>query len=313
MTASLPRPLISAIVTTKDRPDFIVRSAASVLAQTYRPLQLIIVDDGSEMPVTRDMFDPPGDIRLTILRNERSGGVSVARNRGVHAAEGAFIAFLDDDDLWLPQKLAWQIQGLLASSPTVKVCGCQLSVVDGSGALVAEPDRPESREETIASLVLSDENMTPSTLMFDHQCFVDLGGYREDMPAAEDRELLLRFLLRHDIVVLPDRLVHFTEHRGERLTRNSEAMFAGEVAYLDFVSRNIAALGIDRRQALGYRHAKVGHQAMLARRWRIGLKHFLAGVLHCPFDKRVSGGALLSLLGPGLYRRLIVLRLARLR
>jgi glycosyltransferase involved in cell wall biosynthesis len=313
MTISLYNPLVSAIITTKDRPHFIDRSAASVLAQTHRPLQVIIVDDGSEVPIERASFVVPEDVQLTILRNERSAGVSAARNRGVNSSEGEFVAFLDDDDRWLPQKLERQVQRLRACSPQVKACGCQLTVVDDDGALVAKPDRPNSREDIIVSLVLADENITPSTLMFERRSFIDLGGYREDMPAAEDREFLLRFLLKYDIVILSERLVDFTEHRGTRLTRNTAAMLAGELAFLDFVSCNLAALGIDRGRTLGYRNAKVGHQAMLARRWKVGLKHFLIGLYHYPFDKRVSGGSLLSLLGPRLYWKLTALRSARLR
>jgi glycosyltransferase involved in cell wall biosynthesis len=306
------RPLVSAIITTKDRPGFLARSIASVFAQSYPELELIVVDDGSAKPITLDATNA-GDIPVTILRNERPAGVSAARNVGVRTAAGRFVAFLDDDDQWTETKIAQQIERLTSVPGRFSACGCQLTIVDENGAHVAEPNRPYRREEILSALTLADENLPPSTLVFDRQCFLKLDGFREDMPAAEDREFLLRYLMQRDIVILPERLVRITEHKGERLTRTSHVMLAGELKYLDFIAENIHAFGVGRKHVLGYRHAKVGHEAMLAREWRTGMKYFFQGLLRYPFDKRVVGGALLSLLGPQMYRRLIAVRMARVR
>jgi len=304
--------IASVVIPTKNRPEFLARAAASVAAQTYRPLELIIVDDGSRSPVSADIVGPLDGVELKILRNAQSKGVSSARNMGARAAQGRFVAFLDDDDQWLADKLANQIDCILASDGRLGGCGCQMRVVDTEGRLIDEPVRSLKRAEIVAGLVLSDENIVPSTLLFERNKFLDLGGYREDMPVAEDCEFLLRFLLSHDFTVLPDRLVNFTEHGGERLTRNLAAAFEGEAMYLDFVVQNRAALGAGRR-VVGYRHAKLGHHAMLVRKWGPGLRHFLSGMRLYPIDRRICGGMLLSLLGPQIYRRFMSLRMKRIR
>ncbi len=305
--------LVTAIITTKDRTDFLRRAVSSVLQQTYRPLELVIVDDGSATPVSKEMFETPESIDLRIVRNERAKGVSAARNLGVSKAKGRFVAFLDDDDKWLAYKIERQVNLLASQADEVMACGCQISIVDHNGNFTSNPERPSLPNDIIASLTYSDENITPSTLMFHRQTFIGLGGYREDMPTAEDREFLLRFLLRHGLYVLPERLVQFTEHKGERLTRNSDAMFVGELKYLEFVRAHAGPLGVNQRRAVGYRHAKVGHQAMLAGRWRIGIANFVRGLMIYSFDKRIIGGLLLALLGPTLYYKLISLRIERIR
>ncbi|MEP5938285.1 MAG: glycosyltransferase family 2 protein [Erythrobacter sp.] len=305
--------LVTAVITTKDRPEFLRRAVSSVLTQSYRPLELVIVDDGSASPVTEEMFQRSNDVELRIVRNESARGVSAARNFGVSNARGRFVAFLDDDDRWLADKVERQVNLLASRSDEVLACGCQITIVDHNGNNISDPERPTLPEDIIASLTYSDENITPSTLMFDRQTFIELGGYREDMPAAEDREFLLRFLLRYGLEVLPERMVQFTEHKGERLTRNSDAMFLGELKYLEFVKAHAGPLGVKQHRAVGYRYAKVGHQAMLAGRWLIGLENFTRGMLTYPFDKRIVGGWLLALLGPNLYYLLISLRIERIR
>lgn len=313
MTDKNKEMLVTAIITTKDRPDFLSKAVSSVLAQTYRPLELIIVDDGSAIPVVERVFENPGSVAVKIIRNETSNGVSSARNCGVSQANGHFVAFLDDDDQWAAKKIEKQAGFLSEHTGRTMACGCQITVVGQDGAFITNPDRPTKREDIIANLAYSDENITPSTLMFDRHAFQKLGGFREDMPTAEDREFLLRFLLSNDIAVLSERLVNFTEHKGARLTRNSDAMFQGELKYLAFIRMNAKALAIDRRRAVGYRLAKVGHQAMLAGKWWIGLANFTRGLSMYPLDKRIVGGWLLALLGPSIYYQLISLRIERIR
>src|SRR5262249_48156267 len=116
--SSIPQSLVSVIIPTFDRSAWVGEAIASVLAQTYPHLELIVVDDGSHdaTPEVVQAFGPA----LTYIRQARAG-VSAARNRGVAASRGALVAFLDSDDLWLPGKIAAQV-ALLQQQPHVQAC-----------------------------------------------------------------------------------------------------------------------------------------------------------------------------------------------
>jgi GT2 family glycosyltransferase len=101
-------PLVSVVVPSHNRARLLRRTLRSILAQHLRDLEVVVVDDGStdETAAVAAATDP----RVMVLRNQRPGGVSAARNRGIAAARGAWVAFCDDDDLWSPEKLARQLE-----------------------------------------------------------------------------------------------------------------------------------------------------------------------------------------------------------
>ena len=118
MQPSTAQPLVSVIIPTFDRAAWLGEAIASILAQTYPHLELLVVDDGSH-DATPEMVQAFGPV-LTYIRQARAG-VSAARNRGVAASRGALVAFLDSDDMWLPGKVAAQV-ALLQQQPQVHAC-----------------------------------------------------------------------------------------------------------------------------------------------------------------------------------------------
>ena len=118
MNRAVVRPLVSVIIPTFNRDWIVAEAIQSVLAQSYRQFELIVVDDGSTdrtPAILRKFKDSIQVIRQT------NQGVSAARNHGVDAARGEFIAFLDSDDLWRPEKLSVQVNFFL-SNPEVQIC-----------------------------------------------------------------------------------------------------------------------------------------------------------------------------------------------
>src|SRR4030043_1337098 len=102
-------PTVSVIIPTYNRAHLVGRSIRSVLNQTYQDLEVIVVDDGSKdntAEIVRGITDP----RIVFLKHEKNRGVSAARNTGLKAARGKYIAFQDSDDEWLPQKLEKQLE-----------------------------------------------------------------------------------------------------------------------------------------------------------------------------------------------------------
>ena len=95
---------VSAIIPTYNRANIVIRAIQSVLNQTYQNFELLVIDDGSQ-DNTEEIVTGIHDNRIKYIRHEKNKGVAAARNTGIEAAKGEFIAFLDSDDEWLPNKL----------------------------------------------------------------------------------------------------------------------------------------------------------------------------------------------------------------
>jgi glycosyltransferase involved in cell wall biosynthesis len=120
--------LISVVITTKNRIALLPRAVRSVLEQTWSALELIVVDDGSDVPVEL----PTGDPRARIIRHDASKGLCEARNAGFRAATGQFFCMLDDDDWYLPDKLEKQVRYLL-EHPEIDLVFSRPRVRDAAG------------------------------------------------------------------------------------------------------------------------------------------------------------------------------------
>jgi glycosyltransferase involved in cell wall biosynthesis len=120
---SAPVPAVSVVMPTRNRAELLKRSIASIRAQTFSDFELIVINDGST-DHTAEVLAAIGDPRLRVIHNALGGGAAAARNAGIAAARGEFLAFQDDDDFWLVQKLELQVAALRQAPPQTQWCLC---------------------------------------------------------------------------------------------------------------------------------------------------------------------------------------------
>lgn len=172
-----------------------MQAAASVLAQTVTDFELIIVDDGSEKEISTAAGI--GDERVRVIRLKHTGLPGLVRNRGAEAARGRYLAFLDSDDLWKPEKLRLQ-SSLFEERPDLRICHHR-EVWERDGRAVSQSSQRHRREGDLFADSLTKCIIGPSTVMMDRELYLETGGFREDLEIAEDYEYWLRITAHHRI------------------------------------------------------------------------------------------------------------------
>jgi len=194
---------VSVIIPTFNRAMKTARAVASVLYQTYMDYEIIVVDDGSQ-DNTGDLMRQFGR-RLRYIAHPFNRGVSVARNRGIRESDAPWIAFLDSDDYWLPQKLAVQM-AFFRSHPEAVICQTQeIWIRNGRYANPKKRHLKPSGDVFEPSLSLC--LVSPSAVMLRRSLIEEVGPFDEDLPVCEDYDLWLRIACRHPVYLIEDRLI----------------------------------------------------------------------------------------------------------
>ena len=194
--------LVSVIIPTYNRGWIIKEAVESVLAQDVDDVELIVVDDGSTDHTVEILKGFGEDIILIRKDNE---GVSAARNRGIAAASGRFIAFLDSDDLWLPQKLSRQID-FFDSNPHALICQTE-EIWMRNHVRVNPKKRHKKPSGMIFEPSLSLCLVSPSAVMIKRSLFDEVGLFDETFPACEDYDLWLRISCRYPVYLIDTPLI----------------------------------------------------------------------------------------------------------
>ncbi|MCL7945676.1 glycosyltransferase [Marinobacter sp. ATCH36] len=186
--------VVSVVTPTYNRARFLPDAVASVLAQTYADLELIVLDDGS-VDDTREVLEPfLADRRVRYFYQENQGQ-SHARNHALEQATGDFIAFLDSDDLWTPDKLKKQL-AVLNANPDVDIVHGDEAMIDEQG-VVSSLENMKRYSGWITRYLLADNGVSISTALVRRRCFDEMGGFDTSVGVADDYELWLRFSARY--------------------------------------------------------------------------------------------------------------------
>ena len=217
-------PLISVIVPTYNRAHFLKEAIESVLAQTYKNLEIIIVDDGST-DNTSKLVEKFTDKRIIYLYQDNKG-VSSARNKGILKTKGEYISFLDSDDIWLPQKLQKQLEVFKTSrfNPGVVYTGIQY--MDNNGSLKKQKKLSKYRGDIFNKLLRKNIAGIGSTMLVKKECFDKCGLFDENLPSREDLDILIRISTCFEVDYVPEFLTLERIH-GKRITSNIDKTIKG--------------------------------------------------------------------------------------
>jgi glycosyltransferase involved in cell wall biosynthesis len=207
-------PRVSVIIPTYNRAALVREAVASVLAQTCQDFEVVVVDDGSTYGTAAALA---GYRDIRVHRHRRRRGVAAARNTGVAAARGEWLAFLDSDDLWLPDKLARQMAHL-DNHP-----GLRLSQTDETwvrrGVRVNKPASHRKVGGRIFVPSLARCMVSPSAVILHRRLLEVHGGFDENLPAAEDYDLWLRLTWRYEVGLVAAPLVIKRGGHPDQLSR----------------------------------------------------------------------------------------------
>lgn len=193
---------VCVIIPTYNRCGLIRQCLESVLAQTYKDFEIILVDDGSTDNTAEILSFYKG--RVVTIHAEHEGP-SAARNKGIRASQGEFIAFLDSDDLWLPQKLERQMD-FIRNQPEVLICQTEETWIR-NGVRVNPRKKHQKFSGWIFDKCLPLCIVSPSAVMIHRSVFEKVGLFDETLPACEDYDLWLRIAPKYPIFLIDDPLV----------------------------------------------------------------------------------------------------------
>ncbi|QPJ66255.1 MAG: glycosyltransferase family 2 protein [Candidatus Nitrohelix vancouverensis] len=195
-------PEVSIIVPTYNRKNFLKDCLSSIINQTFRNYEVFVVDDGSSDGTETLTSDFP-QVRFIFL--QENGGVSRARNIGVQAARGAYICFLDSDDLWLENKLEVQMEWMRKHPEAMAVHTDEIWI--RRGRRVNPMSKHAKHGGDIFERCLPFCIVSPSSILLKKELFDRVGGFDESLPACEDYDLWLRIAAQFRIELIDEKLM----------------------------------------------------------------------------------------------------------
>ncbi|MBU1127281.1 MAG: glycosyltransferase [Patescibacteria group bacterium] len=198
-------PLVSIIIPTRNRTAYLKNSLKSVLDQTYRKLEVIVIDDAST-DKTLNFLKTIKDKRLKVILLKKQSGAQVARNRGIKMSKAEFIAFNDDDDIWQKDKLEKQM-AIFEKDKEVGVVYCRIKRIDEKESFFMPKEGLSGQENVREALFLENNGIGLPSAIVKRECFKKAGFFDEKLPRYQDWELWLRISKFYKFKFLPETLV----------------------------------------------------------------------------------------------------------
>jgi glycosyltransferase involved in cell wall biosynthesis len=226
----MENPFFSVVIPTNNRSLLLKRAIEGVLNQTFTNFEVIVVDDNSTDDTAR-IVESFSDPRLRYMMNQRSKGACGARNTGIHAAKCKWVAFLDDDDLWLDDKLEKQYELINSSPKTVGLICTDYTILDEKKKKVVK-NRPSGQE--IEKLLSGGYIGCLSSVCVKLKILKQINGFDENFPSNQDFDLYIRVAQKTELASVPRALVYiYQENRKDRIGADFKKKLDGWVLLRD--------------------------------------------------------------------------------
>lgn len=302
-------PLVSVIIPTYGRNKRLRNAVHSVIDQTYENIELFIVDDGSPHPISESLrgIDFDSLHSATFIQHDENRGANAARNSGIRAATGDYIAFLDSDDRWDETKISRQVETFVRADPAVGVVYTGKKTESDYGTNFTVP----SAEGDICKDLLTGETFGQfSSVMVKSEVIEAAGLPDERFPGWQDREWFLRLAKHCHFQPIPDALTHRRVGLSDSITRNFEKK--RDVAYPLFVEKHYSYAReygfFLARTFLATLRYDLARSAVHAGRYSEGRKYFLLAFVAHPLHRPVHAHLLASIGGKWTYKPAAFLR-----
>lgn len=277
-------PLISVITPVHNAAAYLPETIESVLAQSHTTLDYILVDDGST-DASREIIAHYAacDVRIRYHFLPHQGRPAPARNHGIDDARGAFIALVDADDIWLPDKLATQI-ARFHGNDRLGLVATNGKIIDENGTVGADmigTDRIENGHVSTASLIFNGNRIATSSVLMRSDCATTCGPFNTDYRVSDDYAMWLRVSRLYEIEILEAPLIYYRRHTNnisrdrlrasEELVRILEHEIVPDTPLMNDIGQRVRRLLQRKYCSLGKRFAKSGQRDKAAENFRKSL------------------------------------------
>ena len=244
--------LVSVIIPTYNRKHTIKRSIDSVLAQTYRTLEIVIIDDCSTdgtMEYVDELYGNIADVNIIYVRNDSNIGPSASRNIGVSYANGDYIAFHDSDDEWLPHKLERQMEAALQAGDKVGAVYSVCEMRRAEGTILYPPQEVPTEQKTgnVFPVILLNALIPMITLLMKKKVYIEIGGFNEQLHSLVDYELSVRIAKKFEILFVDEVLAIAYESANNVSSRVNDRIIT-QCYVMNLYKEELKHLGIKKKK-----------------------------------------------------------------
>jgi glycosyltransferase involved in cell wall biosynthesis len=294
------KPVVSIIVPTYNRAQFITRAVQSVLDQTFKDFELLVVDDASE-DNTGEVLKKISDRRVKYIRLEKNIGAAAARNRGIIESKGDYIAFQDSDDEWLPDKLSRQMSVFKKEGDLVGVVYTPVwRIKKDKSRYMVPPENMRNLEGLIRDELLNENFIALPSAIVRKSCFSVVGMFNEKLPCLQDWDLWIRISAKYHFKYINQPLLN-AYYSADSISINYKKLISAWELILDAYLRDFKK----QRKSLSKKYLFIAHLENICENPGGCRKYLFRSLVEYPLNIRALFFILVCFFGQKTYRAMI--------